>query len=429
MVRAGYKQTEVGVIPEDWEVKSIGELNPFVTSGSRGWAEFYSEYGHPFIRITNLSKASIYLDMSDIKHVSLPAKSTEGKRTKLENGDILVSITADIGIIGYITETLPVPSYINQHISLIRFAKKEANTKYIAYFLTTEKVQQIFRGSSDQGAKAGINLNNIRSIKFATPSLKEQTAIATALSDIDALITALTELIDKKRQIKTATMQQLLTGKQRLAGFGEGKGMKQTELGEIPEDWEIKIIKNLVTYINDGTHYTPQYKTIGVPFYSVENVTANDFENVKFISEQEHIKLIKRCKPEENDILMTRIGSIGDTKLIDWKVNASIYVSLALIKFKDIFTAKYFHQYSKSNLFKIEIEKRSLVNATPKKINTNAISNVPIILPTTKEQQAIAQVLSDMDDNLNALETRLTKTKAIKQGMMQELLTGRTRLI
>src|SRR4029079_12914437 len=97
--------------------------------------------------------------------------------------------------------------------------------------------------------------------------------------------------------------------------------------------------------------FTPRYVPRGIPFYSVENVTANDFSNPKFISEFEHAMLIERCKPERGDILMTRIGSRGDTKLLDWDVNASIYVSLALLKPSERIHSEYLYCYSKSKAF------------------------------------------------------------------------------
>ena len=131
----GYKQTEVGVIPEDWKAKQIGDLRPFVTSGSRGWAAFYADYGATFIRITNLTRGLIYLDLSDLRFVSLPANNSEGARTQLQTGDVLISITADIGIVGYVSAQVPRPAYINQHIALVRFDPSITSPKFISYFL------------------------------------------------------------------------------------------------------------------------------------------------------------------------------------------------------------------------------------------------------------------------------------------------------
>src|SRR6266404_2484745 len=155
-------------------------------------------------------------------------------------------------------------------------------------------------------------------------------------------------------------------------------GYKQTEVGVIPEEWEVIPLAGLCRSICDGTHFTPQYVEQGIPFYSVENVTADDFTNTKFISEAEHAVLIKRCKPERGDILMTRItaGVIGDTRILDWDVNASIYVSLALLKPNSRIVPEYLYRYSKSSAFIQDVERRALINATPKKINMRDIGAI-----------------------------------------------------
>ncbi len=204
---------------------------------------------------------------------------------------------------------------------------------------------------------------------------------------------------------------------------GISTGYKQTEVGVIPEDWEVYPLSSLCKSICDGTHFTPTYVPYGIPFYSVENITANDFSNVKFISESEHAILIRRCNPEKGDILMTRIGSLGDTKLLDWDVNASIYVSLALLKPSNRVNPHYLYCYSKFKSFIIEVEKRSLLNATPKKINMENIGSVPIPIPKTlEEQSAIAKALSDVDSLITTLDQLIAKKKNIKQATMQELL-------
>jgi len=247
------------------------------------------------------------------------------------------------------------------------------------------------------------------------PTIDEQEAIAGALSDADALIESLEQLIAKKRHLKQGAVQELLTGKMRLPGL---RG-----------EWEIKSLRAVCRAINDGTHFTPEYVETGIPFFSVENVTADDFTNTKFISYKEHDRLIRRCRPEKGDILLTRIGALGETKLIDWDVEASIYVSLALLKLHQDVDSRYVYCYTKSRKFVRDIEGRSLMNASPKKINMGDIGGVPILMPPLAEQIAIASVLSDMDAEIAALEAKLAKARQIKQGMMHNLLTGKIRLI
>lgn len=204
-------------------------------------------------------------------------------------------------------------------------------------------------------------------------------------------------------------------------------GYKHSDVGVIPEDWSVRSLGEIAT-IKDGTHQTPKYQASGVPFYSVEHVTSGDFENTKFISEQEHQFLTRSFRIEKGDILMTRIGSIGECKLIDWDVRASFYVSLALLKIKGA-SAEYVAQYSNSSTFKREIELHSLQHATPKKINLGPISDVKIALPRTEaEQSAIAQALSDVDALLATLDQVIAKKRDLRQATMQELLTGKTRL-
>ena len=206
------------------------------------------------------------------------------------------------------------------------------------------------------------------------------------------------------------------------------KGYKMTDVGVIPEDWEVKSIGDICV-VKDGTHQTPNYTYFGIPFYSVENISNNDFSNVKYISEEEHIILSSNSKIEKGDVLMTRIGSIGCCKYIDWEVKASFYVSLALLKFQDDECARYFTHYSETNLFKDEIEQNSLQFAVPQKINLGNIPKIRIILPSIlKEQQLIADALTKVDNLIMSLSKVIEKKKLIKKGTMQKLLSGEVRL-
>lgn len=201
---------------------------------------------------------------------------------------------------------------------------------------------------------------------------------------------------------------------------------RSTELGKLPEEWSVRSLRELGK-VHDGTHQTPRYVRDGVPFYSVEHVTSGDFSNTKFISPEEHRFLTRTFKMERGDVLMTRIGSIGECRLIDWDVDASFYVSLALLKLRDIDT-RYFAQYSNSPMFKQEVELHSLPSAVPRKINLGPISYIRVAVPPMEEQRAIATALSDVDALIAGLERLIAKKRDIKQAAMQQLLTGQTRL-
>lgn len=193
----------------EWEEGRVGDTMPFVTSGSRGWAAHYADIGSLFVRITNLSRSSIFLDLSDRKFVALPPEATEGVRTQLKIDDVLISITADTGIIGYVDNSVQSPAYINQHIALVRFDGSKVSGKFVAYFLASEASQRQFRGSTDSGAKAGMNLLAVQSMKLQVPALSEQNRIADCLSSLDNQITAETNRLAALKTHKQGLMQQL----------------------------------------------------------------------------------------------------------------------------------------------------------------------------------------------------------------------------
>lgn len=411
-VPAGYKQTEVGLIPEDWLCEEIGSFKPFITSGSRGWAAYYSKFGSPFVRITNTTRKTIYLDLSDTKYVLLPDDSSEGRRTSLENGDVLISITADIGICSYVDDRLEKPAFINQHIALVRFDSLDIDSKFVAYYLSSESVQKLFRSGSDQGAKAGMSLEGVRKIHFAVPPKPEQTAIANALSDVDALISELEKLITKKQAIKTATMQQFLTGRTRLPQFalrqdGTPKGTKPSELGDIPEDWDCKPLGEFCS-LKSGLGIT--------------SADIDDSSDYRCFGGNGLRGYTKQFTHEGEYALIGRQGALcGNIQYVSGKFFASEHALVATPR--DGVDSRWLAIY----LERMNLNQYSESSAQPG-LSAEKLRVLNLITPTSKEQTSIATILSDMDAEIQALEQRLSKTRQIKQGMMQELLTGKTRL-
>lgn len=196
----------------------------------------------------------------------------------------------------------------------------------------------------------------------------------------------------------------------------------------MPNGWK-RYKLNKITKIYDGTHQTPKYVEKGVPFYSVEHLTGKQFINTKYISEEVFEKESKRVVLEKNDILMTRIGDIGTAKLIDWDVRASFYVSLALIKRSSYFDSSFLENYINSDLFKLELWKRTIHVAFPKKINLGEIGFCEVTLPPLPEQQKIAKILTIWDKAIDTTERLIDNSKQQKKSLMQQLLTGKKRLV
>ena len=292
---------------------------------------------------------------------------------------------------------------------------KDVLGKYFYYWFSKNFFAEVAKYTAKSSVDS-VRRQMIAGMVLPLPSAEEQQKIVGILSDIDTLITNLQKLIQKKKDIRQGTLQRVLTGKNRLQGFSSE--WKDTTLGKICD-------------IKDGTHQTPHYVECGIPFYSVETITNDDFSHVKYISLEEHERLTSSYKIENGDVLMTRIGSIGRGKYVDWNPNASFYVSLALLKFKgNKPLANFIALLTGTEEFQKEAELHSLQFAIPMKINLGQISDIRVRIPTDESEiKAIITVLNDMGCEIKRLEQKLNKYKQLKQGMMEELLTGKVRLV
>ena len=195
---------------------------------------------------------------------------------------------------------------------------------------------------------------------------------------------------------------------------------------EFEGEWLEKSL-NEFSRVYDGTHQTPNYVENGIPFYSVEQVTANDFNKTKFISESVYEKEKKRVIIERGDILLTRIGNIGTPKYIDWDVKASFYVSLALIKKSNKYNSEFFGHYIKTRNFQKELWNRTIHVAFPIKINLGEISNCRAKLPTFPEQQKIASFFTAIDQKISQLKKKHQLLEQYKKGVMQKIFSQQIR--
>lgn len=292
-----------------------------------------------------------------------------------------------------------------------------------------------FASHSGKSGVPGVNRNDLHQLRVRVPLRSEQRAIAVALSDVDGLIGALDTLISKKRAIKLAAMQQLLTGRMRLPMFAaKGVVYKTTALGSIPNDWTISKIGEIGS-IRTGPFgsslHERDYVRDGTPIITVEHLGEYGILHsaVPMVSECDRRRL-RAYSLQEGDIVFSRVGSVDRNALVSC-VEAGWLFSGRLLRIRadqtlvsPAFLSYQFHHEE----FKMRV--RSIaVGQTMASLNTRLISDVDVILPGVLEQKAIAAILFAMDSETIALERRRDKMKAIKQGMMQALLTGRIRLV
>ena len=403
-----WKESDLGKVPEDWNVDTVLNLGGQITSGSRGWAQFYSEYGDLFVRITNLRRSSIEPDLSSPRFVNLEGNNTEANRTRLRVGDVLVSITADIGIIGFVDENFPIPSYINQHIARVRFTDSGVSSKFIAYYLASWVPQRRFVGSTDTGAKAGLNLATVGNLMTVVPPLAEQLQIAEALGDIDDQIATFERLLLKKQAIKQGMMQQLLTGKTRLPGF--------------TDRWLATRFEELAAPALQRVD--PRGVPAGTRLVDLEHIDSGGGRLLASATASGAVSLKTVFQP--GDVLFGKLRAyLRKYWLAD--VPGICSTEIWVLRSKPLAENGYVRYLVETDRF-IEVASGGYGTHMPRS-DWGTLRGLEFEVPPVDEQKAIAAALTEVDDEINGLSFRLAKTKAIKQGMMQELLTGQTRLL
>ncbi len=344
-------------------------------------------------------------------------------RGDVEKDDIAFTTEAPLGNVALIPDDR---KYIlSQRTVLLKMDPRQAVSRYVFQLMLSEQFQKVLADNSSGTTAKGIQRKRFEQLKVACPSVPEQSAIAVALSDVDALIGALERLIAKKRDLKQAAMQQLLTGQTRLPGFH----------GE----WEVTTLLKLAggkkELFDDGDWIESEHITSqGVRLVQTGNIGVGRFlekDDRKYIYEASFTSL--RCKQlRTGDLLVCRLAEPAGRACIfpdigEEKVVTSVDVTICRPPC-EVVNRTYLANLFSTPEWLQKVSDRS-GGTTHKRVSRGALGRIQFELPPLPEQTAIAAVLTDMDAELAALEQRLAKTRTLKQGMMQELLTGRTRLL
>lgn len=359
----GYKETEIGLIPSDWAVTSLGQ----VIQLQRGYDLPHRARKQGIVPIVSSSGVCDYHDLAQ----------TSGPGV----------VTGRYGTIGNVYFVQEDFWPLNTTLFVKDF--KGSDPLFISYLLRTID----FASHSGKSGVPGVNRNDLHALLVANPTIDDQRAIASALSNMDALISCLDKLLEKKRNIQQATMQQLLTGQRRLPGFS----------GE----WEVKRLGEIA----------PLQRGFDLPNQKLEK------GEYPVVYSNGVINYHSTFMVKGPGVVTGRSGTIGNIHYIEssfWPHNTSLWVT----NFRG--NDPKFIAYLLAN---VGLDRFGTGSGVPT-LNRNDVHAYKVSFPPSeKEQTAIATILSDMDTELAALEARRDKARRIKQGMMQELLTGRIRLV
>ncbi len=411
-VRSGYKQTEVGVIPQDWDVDSFGKLFTF----SNGVNADKNAYGKG-IRFVNVLEPITHSHLHGPEipgRVSLPKAVAD--RYSVRPGDVLFNRTsetdADLGLAA---------TYLgSEHVVFGGFVIRaqpsdtRLDPRYSGYALRAPAIRSQIIAMGQGAIRSNISQNSLKLVLAPIPPKPQQRAIASALSEVDALLDGLDRLIAKKRDLKQAAMQQLLTGQTRLPGFS----------GE----WEVKRLGDVADMGSGGTPLSSvvAYYDGDIPWVSIADMTKGGKtieRTVRCLTALGFANSAAQMFPT-GTILYAMYASIGECSIAGMPLCTS--QAILGIRPNEMLRAEYLYYY----LVSLKVKVMTLgQQGTQANLNKGMVQDFRLGLPAVDEQAAIAAVLSDMDAELAALEARRDKTRDLKQAMMQELLTGRTRLV
>jgi type I restriction enzyme S subunit len=389
-LRPGYKQTEIGPIPEDWEAVPLGDLFTFKNGLNK--AKKYFGYGTPIVNYMDVFRQP-GLRLGRIEG-RVDVSKSELEAFEVRKGDVFFTRTSEtveeIGVAAAMLDPVK-DTVFSGFVLRARPTDDRLDDLFKAYCFSPEYFRRQVIARATYTTRALTNGRSLSAAFLAVPPIDEQRDIARALSDTDEAISEILDLIEKKRDIRSGAIQQLMTGKGRLAGFSKS--------------WEIKKLGELLRIKHGKSQRLVEDPNGEYPILATGGQIGKSREPLW-------------CKPS---VLIGRKGTIDRPQFMDtpfWSVDTLYYSDML-----DGNVAKFlFYRF-----LLIEWRRHNEASGVPS-LSARTIESIEIQCPDPSEQQAIVDVLTDMDSEITALEARLEKTRALKQGMMQALLTGRVRL-
>lgn len=416
-VTLGYKQTAIGVIPEDWEVSKLQDAcGEPITYGIVQCGPHVPN-GVPYVRVSDMD--SLELDVEGMLRTS-PAIAARFSRSSVEEGDLIYALRGKLGEVRLVRSSV---AGANLTQGTARLSPRDGVlSSYLLWAMRDPCVLRRAEVEAKGTTFREITLADLRRIPILIPPVDEQHTIATALGDVVALLAKLDRLIAKKRDLKQAAMQQLLTGQTRLPGFqGEWKVKQLGEVGEIsgsgvdkqsrPDEVPVRLVNYMDVYRRSFIYSADLHHAVTAPPHQA-----------------------RRCAVLKGDVFFTPSSETRDdiansAVAMEDIGDAAYSYHVVRLRLSEPWDLRFRAYAFKTHAFLRQAETLCDGGGTRYVISLGKFRSLVVKVPPLPEQAAIADVLWAMDAELTALEARRGKTRALKQGMMQELLTGRTRLV
>ena len=412
MRETSFKHTPAGIIPHDWSTLPLSDIFSFENgyTPSKEVSAFWNNGNIPWFRVEDIRENGHILGDS-IQHITPIAVTGE----LFPENSFIISTSATIGEYAYVTK----PYLANQRF--VCLIKKDDVIDDYFFLCLCEALGQWCRENCDQGSSfASVNMPSFRSHEIPIPPLDEQRKIAKALSDIDGLIDSLSKLIDKKKNIKIGTMQQLLTGEKRLAGFSEE--WEKVLIGDLGKTYNGLSGKSAKDFGHGGARYITFLNVLNNPIINTtlfENVDVKPEETQNAVKKGDLLFNTSSETPSEVGICAAMLEEVDNLYL-----NSFCFGFRPTERLHPLYMSYWFRSSKGRELMTMLAQGSTRYNLS----KDNMMKSI-ICIPSKEEQVAIASILTDMDTEIASLEAKKEKFELIKKGMMQELLTGRVRLV
>lgn len=388
---------------DEWEQRKLIEVCDYVDY--RGKTPTKTEDGIFLVTAKNVKDGFIDYETSK-EYISENAYEEVMRRGKPEIGDVLITTEAPCGNVAQVNKA---DIALAQRIIKYRGHIGVVDNTYLKHYLLSPEFQKILNAKSSGGTVQGIKGSILHQQKIIYPSYEEQKKIGQHMDSLDNLITLHQRKCDETKKLKKYMLQKMFPQ--------NGSKVPEIRFKGFTDEWEQRKLGELVG-IYDGVHQTPEYQDSGIMFLSVENIAT--LKSEKYISEEAFERDYK-VYPEKGDILMTRIGDVGTTNVVETAEKVAFYVSLALLKPNGI-DAYFLSNAMKTNVFQKGLRERTLVTAIPQKINKDEIGKIDIFITNNdEEQQKIGAYFSNLDHLITLHQHKCEELKKLKKFMLQNM--------